>query len=91
MNVEFGNGVIFLTLYIIFVLFTTVYTIIDDSDFSKTPRQIYDSTELNIFGCVLLWVFSILVNPISYVLYFISVIFHVGRKKKEEDDEWYGL
>lgn len=91
MDVTFGIETVFLVLYILLIVSTMFITLASDwVRFSRTPRQIYDTSDLNMFGCVLLWIFSIVTNPIGYLMFFIHFLFHVGRKH-EEEDEWYGL
>ena len=81
------NGFIFLAMYVILVISTAMLTLTQGFDgFCKTPNEVYETTDLNMLGCVLLWIFSIVINPFGYVLYFIYFLFHVGRKYKEEDE-----
>ena len=47
---------------------------------TPTPREIYECDEFNMFGCVLLFLIWVVINPISYAIRLLSWIFHVGRK-----------
>ena len=83
---------IILTLYIILILTLGFLSFCDDNfeDFCTTPKEIYNTTNLNIVACFILWLLDFAVNPIPMIIHFISFLCHVGRKHKE-DDEWYGL
>lgn len=69
-----------LYVYLFVIAATFLSTIGDFSDMAITPRQIYDCTNINMFGCVLIFIFAFILNPLSYVAYFLYWIFHVGRK-----------
>lgn len=79
-----------MTISIIFILYfaITVWLFILSYSIAKklheiaiTPKRIYNITNLNMFGCVVVFVLSLILNPITYILYFIYFIFHVGRKE----------
>ena len=46
-----------------------------------TPKEIYDSNDMNMFGCVIVFIICFILNPLFYMAYFIHWLFHVGRKK----------
>ena len=45
-----------------------------------TPRDIYDKTNFNIFGCWVLYIGLCIISPFMAIGKFIYWIFHVGRK-----------
>lgn len=91
MDTNASNGPIFLALYVILIISTMSVTLTHDFDnVYKTPKKIYERTDLNMFGCILLWLFFIITNPFGYFVSIIYFIFHVGRKHKEEDD-YFGI
>lgn len=51
------------------------------SRFWITPNNIYEKWNLNYVTCILIFLFLLMVNPITYFLGFIYWITHVGRKK----------
>lgn len=55
-----------------------------DLDFDCTPKQMYESTNLNMFGCCVLWLIFFILNPILFICKFIGWIFTVGRKDEDE-------
>lgn len=66
----------------------------EDYFFNLSPLGLYSETEMNWFGCILVWMFILLVNPIWWILVrlfeylinitikFISWLIHVGRKER---------
>ena len=47
-----------LYVYLFVIAATFLSTIGDFSDMAITPRQIYDCTNINMFGCVLIFIFQ---------------------------------
>lgn len=49
-----------------------------------TPSEIYESTNLNWFGCVFIWFLEFIINPIMWIcitiVKIIKWLFTVGRK-----------
>ena len=45
-----------------------------------TPKYIYDNTDCNMFGCILITLLGIVLIPVYYIIYFIYFICHIGRK-----------
>lgn len=49
-----------------------------------TPREIYENTNLNWFGCIFVWFLEFIINPIMWicitVVQVVSWIFTVGRR-----------
>ena len=49
-------------------------------DMVVTPKEIYDSNDINMFGCVIVFIICFILNPLFYIAHFIHWLFHVGRK-----------
>ena len=49
-------------------------------DMAVTPKEIYDSNDINMFGCVIVFIICFILNPLFYIAHFIHWLFHVGRK-----------
>lgn len=82
---------VILSIYIVWICIAMSTTLVDgDYGFSKTPKEIYNTTNFNMFGCTLLWIFFVAINPLGFLFRFIYFLFHVGRKHKEEDD-YFGI
>ena len=71
-----------LAFYIIFIIAMFFGTIKDYDYAAVTPRQIYKCTDLNIFACTLVFVIAFAIDPLFFVLHFISWLLHVGRKEQ---------
>ena len=69
-----------LLIYVIWVVLIFCYTISDFGNVAVTPRQIYECNNLNMFGCIVLFIFGFILNPLFVVANFLYWIFHVGRK-----------
>lgn len=70
----------FLFIYLLFVVAIFLGTIKDFDSMAITPRQIYECNNMNMFGCVVLFMASLMINPLFYIAHFLYWIFHVGRK-----------
>ena len=67
--------------YILLILGTGVSSIFEDfDDMVVTPKEIYDSNDINMFGCVIVFIICFILNPLFYIAHFIHWLFHVGRK-----------
>ena len=48
-----------------------------------TPRDLYDKTNMNWFGCIFVWFLEFLLNPIAWIfaiiIWFFNWLFTVGR------------
>lgn len=76
-----------LAVYFSIIVAIGILSLIDGiNNFYKTPKEIYENTEMNVFGCIVVWVFSIIFNPLRFIFLFIYFLFHVGRKNEEEDE-----
>jgi hypothetical protein len=76
------QGLLGLYVFVIIVIF--IVSLVDGfHDYMPiSPKAVYDdSDELNMFGSFVIWLFTVLVDPIGYVCKFIGWIFTVGRKK----------
>lgn len=71
---------IILLIYPIYTVAMLLSTIDDFDNVAITPKQIYECNNLNMFGCVVLFIVSIIINPLFFVAHFLYWIFHVGRK-----------
>lgn len=67
-------------IYFIVIAVTFVMSLMDFGNLSITPMQIYESNNLNMFGCVVMSIVFFILNPIYYFVYFVYWIFHIGRK-----------
>jgi hypothetical protein len=76
----------FLCTYALTIVLIFIWSITDHwyKDFDFTPKQIYKSVKLNMFGCCVLWLIFFILNPILFICKFIGWIFTVGRKDKDE-------
>ena len=67
--------------YILFILGIGVSSIFEYfDDMAVTPKEIYDSNDINMFGCVIVFIICFILNPLFYIAHFIHWLFHVGRK-----------
>lgn len=67
-------------IYFIIIAVTFVMSLMNFGEISITPAQIYESNNLNMFGCVVMAIIFFILNPIYYFVYFVYWLFHVGRK-----------
>ena len=75
---------IFFKLYILYALcivFASVIEIDDFDDIAFTPKQLYESNDLNMFGCCIVFILGFVFDPLLYILYFIYWICHIGRRR----------
>lgn len=70
-----------LAFYIIFIIVIFFATIGDYENIAVTPRQIYECTDLNIFGCTLIFIIAFVLDPLFFVVHFIDWLLHVSRKE----------
>lgn len=67
--------------YILLILGTGMSSIFEDFDgVPVTPKEIYDSNDMNMFGCVIVFIIGFILNPLFYIAHFIHWLFHIGRK-----------
>lgn len=71
----------FLSLYLIWIIGIFLATIKDFGNAAVTPRQIYECNYMNMFGCVMLFIIFLILDPLFLLAHFIYWIFHVGRKR----------
>lgn len=69
----------FLLVYVSIVIVMFIVTIKDFENVAVTPKEIYESNDLNMFGCVVIFVIMFLVNPLFFIAHFIYLVFHVGN------------
>ena len=68
-----------------FMLFAHLQvTIKDFENVAVTPKEIYESNDLNMFGCVVIFVIMFLVNPLFFIAHFIYWVFHVGNDQRKQ-------
>lgn len=48
------------------------------------PKYIYDNSDLNVFGVIIVFLLLFALMPLYYVLWFGYWLIHVGRKKNHE-------
>ena len=70
-----------LIFYIIFVIAMFFATIKDYNNVSVTPRQICETTYLNVFACIPVFVILFAIDPLFFIVHFIDWLLHVGRKE----------
>lgn len=68
-------------LYITIISWSFISSIKNFNTFAFLPQDIYNCTNLNKFGCIILSIISILINPLCAILQFLDWIFHVNRKE----------
>lgn len=68
----------FLLTYICIIIAMFIVTIKDFDNVAVTPKEIYESNDLNIFACVVIFIIMLLVNPLFFVAHFIYWLFHIG-------------
>ena len=82
-HVKIGGEIVELIVcfYILYILVVGLQTIFENfDDLAVTPKEIYESNDMNMFGCVIVFMFCFILNPLFYIAHFIHWIFHVGRK-----------
>lgn len=70
----------FVVAYIFIIVILFFMTFDDLHEIPTTPRQIYDESNMNMFGCTIQFLIMLVFNPIFHVVEFIYWIIHVGRK-----------
>lgn len=73
---------IVLAIYLAIIIITglTTYLQSDSVEFNKHLMDIYESTDLNILSCTILWLIWFIINPLYHVFVFAYCVFHVGRR-----------
>lgn len=75
----------FLLMYVIFIIVVFIWIKIEEwkgSGFSKTPKEIYECNDFNMFAAWLLFLIVFIFNPLWNITNFINWLLHVGRKGK---------
>lgn len=72
---------LYFILTIVFFIISLVMSNGKISVFWITPNSLYDSENVNYVTCILIFLFLLIINPITYFLGFLYWITHVGRKK----------
>lgn len=67
----------FLLVYVSIIIAMFIVTIKDFENVAVTPKEIYESNDLNMFGCVVIFVVMFLVNPLFFIAHFLYWIFHI--------------
>lgn len=68
-------------LYITIISWFFISSIKNFNTFVFLPQDIYNCTNLNKFGCIILSIILIAINPLSAILQFFDWIFQMGRKE----------
>ena len=71
-----------LAFYIIFIIAIFFATFGDYDNVAVTPKQIYECTNLNIFGCALVFIITFVLSPLFFIVHFIDWLLHAGRKEQ---------
>lgn len=66
--------------YIISSVIVIAQVISDGFALPLTPAEIYDTSKLNWFGAIILYLLAVIIFPAYYIITFIKFIFTVGRK-----------
>ena len=88
MAIFFGGDVYMNDLLLVYVIYLIIIFILTVTNlnyvdvFPVLPKDFYEDTELNWFGCILLSAIVLVIDPWIFVGKFIYWIFHVGRKRK---------
>ena len=69
----------FLLVYVSIIIAMFIVTIKDFENVAEKKKKIYESNDLNMFGCVVIFVIMFLVNPLFFIAHFIYWVFHVGN------------
>lgn len=72
---------VYIFLYVAFTVIIFFNTISDFDNAAVTPKQIYECSDFNMFGCVVIFIVGVILNPLFYIVHFIYWAFHVGRKE----------
>lgn len=72
---------VMLVIYIIWIIVIFITSIGDYENIAVTPKQVYECTNLNMFACTLVTIIGFLLDPLFYIVHFISWLLHVGRKE----------
>ena len=89
-----------LILYVVYSILRGASTLVDASENKKyeryweipsyRPKDFYERTEMNWFGCILVWLMTIILNPIYVAGMYLSKpiywLCHVGRIKNESNN-----
>ena len=65
----------FLLVYVSIIIAMLIVTIKDFENVAVTPKEIYESNDLNMFGCVVIFVVMFLVNPLFFIAHFYTGYF----------------
>lgn len=70
-----------LAMYAVLVFSTTITSIIEGVFMKvvQSPSKIYETSKLNWFGVIMLWLLWVFLFPINYICYIVWWIFHAGR------------
>lgn len=69
----------FLLTYISIIVAMFIVTIKDFDNVAVTPREIYESNNLNMFACVMIFIIMFVVNPLFFKTHFLYWLFHIKR------------
>ena len=77
-----------LVLYVVAVIAVTIVSLLLLLDMERicllTPREIYEETNYNWFGCIFIWFLEFIINPIMWIgitiAGMVEWLFTVGRK-----------
>lgn len=69
----------FLLAYVSIIIAMFIVTIKDFDNATVTPKEIYESNNLNVFSCVMIFIIMFIVNPLFFITHFLYWLFHVGN------------
>ena len=70
----------FVSVYIVYAIIIFMCTLIYFDDIAVTPKEIYETNNMNMFGCTIIWIICFVFDPLFFIAHFIYWICHVGRK-----------
>lgn len=72
-----------LIIYVIVITVTFLSTVWSFKGLCSTPAELYECNNLNMFGCVFVYIVFVLLDPLLFVVKFLYWIFHTGREVDE--------
>lgn len=73
-------------MYLIFIVATFFGTVGEFNRVACTPKQMKEISRLNMFGCILMWLLMIMLDPLFFFAKLVWWAIHVGVEKENEQD-----
>lgn len=71
---------IIIGIYFIIVIAMFFVTIEGYNDIEFTPKDVYETYNLNIVGSCIVWIIQVAFDPLLYIIKMLDWLLHVGRK-----------